>query len=104
MLDRRGEQDLEPREICDLGADEPEMVGGNLPDVGTARMAGTAEPENGADLVGREPEFARTPDEAKSAHVVIIIQPVPTLASRRRGEDASLLEIANRLQIDSRQT
>ena len=94
-------QGLQPRNAV---LDRLELGLGNRVDrlAGPFRLVGKA--EELADRVERKAQLARVADESHALHMRILVEPLVPLRTHRRGQDADLLVVPDRLDLAARLT
>ena len=79
-----------------------QVLRGNLPDLIAASIGWPAEIENPAHFLGSEAELPGTANEPESTKMILIVDAVAAFGPRRRGDQANLFEITDRLDVDAR--
>ena len=75
------------------------MMGRYFPDFITTCVARTAKGEDAANLFRGEAKLPRPANEAQSAKMAFIINPVPAFSAGRCNDHANALEIANGFNV-----
>lgn len=100
MLDGSSQQLLHFRKISELGPNLFQMVLGNLAHLVAESFPWAAEREDCPDLLGGEPEVACTTDEIECSNMPFVVDAVSALGSSWYCEDADVLEVADRFDVD----
>jgi hypothetical protein len=95
-----GKRPLHPAQIGNLAPDIAQVRKRGILDL-AAGVPALDQAEKIADFIEGETEFAAAPDEHDPPQVVIRVEAVSPLRSRRRRQNPDLLVIADRLDVDA---
>src|SRR5262245_24757773 len=99
-LGGHGTQDaLEALQVSDPVSDVGYVLLGYGFDLCTGHPAATTKPQKLADLVEREAQLARTPNENEALRMFVGVEPMPAGAARRIWQNTDSLVIANGLDV-----
>jgi hypothetical protein len=84
-----------------IGLHLPQMIGCQRACLSARPVRAVGEPQQGRNLVKREPQLAAASDEDQAPEVLILVDPVPAFRAPGRRDQALVLIKADGLDVDA---